>query len=135
MNAYAWPERSYPGDCTTDWEDSTNTRAHLTLYTAADGTEYEGDNTWYFWRDHNFMPSFEMEEGAELTVKMEMDWSPNMSRDFSLVAWSTVTAVDIVTTTPETAPFKRDAWPLLERQSDDMNAASESGADDCFRTP
>ena len=58
-----------------------------------------------------------------------------MSRDFSLVAWSTDTAVDIVTTTPETTPFKRDGWPLLERQSDDMNAASESGADNCFRTP
>jgi hypothetical protein len=135
LNTYAWPERSYPGDCTTDWEASTSTRAHFTLYTGADGTRYEGDNTWYFWRDHNFMPSFEMEKGAKLTVKMEMDWSPNMSRDFSLVAWSTDTAVDIVTTTPETTPFKRDAWPLIERQSNDMNAASESGADDCFRTP
>jgi len=64
LNTYAWPERSYPGDCTTDWEFSTSTRAHLTLYRGSDGTEYEGDNTWYFWRDHNFMPSFEMEAGA-----------------------------------------------------------------------
>ena len=56
LNTFAWPERSYPGDCTTDWSFSFEDRAHLVLYTAADGSEPEGDNTWYYWRDHAFMP-------------------------------------------------------------------------------
>jgi len=66
---------------------------------------------------------------------MEMDWSSNMTKDFSLVAWSTDTAVNIAATTFETVEFQRNSWPLLARQSDDMNAANESGADLCYRTP
>ena len=56
-----------------------------------------------------------MKAGTELTVKMEMDWGTNMSKDFSLVAWSSDTAVDIVATTTETDPFQRNGWPLQER--------------------
>ena len=58
-----------------------------------------------------------------------------MSKDFSLVAWSTNTAVEITALTPETEEFKREGWPLQTRQENDANADVESGADLCFKTP
>lgn len=62
-----------------------------------------------------------------------MDWRLNAAKDFSLVAWSTVSPVEIIA--DEDPIFASASWPLTTMHSDDLNNVSESGADLCSDNP
>jgi hypothetical protein len=68
-----------------------------------------------------------MAQGAELEVIMEMEWKPMMSKDFSLVAWSTG-SLDIVADTLSTV---QSVMPFTApRSSDHNNSSVNTGACD-----
>ena len=76
-----------------------------------------------------------MEANKEIQVELEWDWRKGMTRDFSLVVWSSSVEVEITAQFPETKASSA-GWPLTPQIEDmDMNAASENPADSCYKNP
>ena len=137
LTGHVWPQRSYPDRCT-----ATSAGVHSILYNGKaanhwERTRYAGDNTWYSWSTaggQNSLSAITMAAGEELTVKMELDWKVDATRDFSLVAWSTGSAAPLIeAVSPGTRP--PSTFPFTPEQANDMNAATQSGADACVANP
>ena len=62
-----------------------------------------------------------MAAGAELEVIMEMDWSENASKDFSVVAWSTGTQPVLITS--DFTDATQSHFPFTSPLASDQNAA------------
>ena len=64
-----------------------------------------------------------------------MDYRDNASKDFSLVIWGTSNQPVSITADMDETSANQSHWPLTFRQSNDMNADQESGADACYPNP
>ena len=85
------------------------------------------------WYSRYGFDAIEVSENEVLTVNVAMDWRLNAAKDFSLVAWSTVSPVEIIA--DGDANLASASWPLTTMLSDDLNNVSESGADLCSDNP
>jgi hypothetical protein len=95
LSTHTWPIRSYPRSCVVEGNQYAGPGAarHYTRFADKNdsNTRYTGDRTWWTYGESIGLDGFEMAAGAELEVIMEMDWTENASKDFSLVFWGTGT--------------------------------------------
>ena len=104
LSAHSWPLRTYPTDCllTNGYKSGANEARHYVRFVGKDSNiNYTGQGSWRAFTDHTGFDAIQMSAGAELEVTMEMEWKPKMSKDFSIVAWSTG-SLDIIADTLHT---------------------------------
>jgi hypothetical protein len=138
LSAFTWPTRSYPKSCVVadGYYAGPADATHMLYFRSKDDSkDFPGARTWMQFGQSTEFNGFEMEDGDELTVIIEMDWREGSSRDFSLVSWATGSQPVAITADHEESNTFQGAMPLTVRQSTDGNAANESGADICAANP
>jgi hypothetical protein len=137
MSTHTWPIRSYPRSCVVEGNQYAGPGAarHYTRFADKNNsnTRYTGDRTWWTYGESIGLEGFEMAAGAELEVIMEMDWTENASKDFSLVLWGTGTQPILITS--DFDGVNQSMFPFTNPLSSDQNATEESGADLCAENP
>ena len=79
MSAQTWPLRSYPNDCLYDQQSQDKigpaSAKHLINFRSYDASKrYPKDRSWRAYKTKYEFDGFELEEGKELLITMELDW-------------------------------------------------------------
>ena len=125
MSTHTWPIRSYPTDCAegNSFRPGPESAKHFTQFRSFNRSKrYNGDNTWFSYKDDAEFDGFDMAAGDEILVTMEMDWKDGATRDASLVFWGTGTDnLDIEPVTSQTRNYAGQ-MPFTARRRTDGNA-------------
>ena len=114
LSTNTWPTRTYPEDCAEE------------IHQAVHRTLFGGINMGWYYRYG--IEAIEVSENEVLTLEVNMDWRLNSAKDFSLVAWSTVSPVEIIADAD--ADLVSASWPFTTMRSDGDNNSLDDDDED-----